>query len=138
MIDTTGWHTKLIRVKGITREAVEKAAGQGADILARRVIHHVSGPHVAHWIRKHPAIGRMPIPRRTGMLAQSIRRAKIVDGIHAVYSDGAVAPYARYVHDGTKYMPPRPFIGLAVQEKRGEIVELMRTLVLGAIRGVGR
>ncbi len=56
-------------------------------------------------------------PIDTGHLARSIDSGPIrfTSPYHAEFTVIAKASYARYVHDGTRYMRPRPFLTVAAK-----------------------
>ena len=39
---------------------------------------------------------------------------------------GTSAEYAQYVHDGTRFMPARPFFEEGIQDASGEFADLVR------------
>ena len=75
-------------------------------------------------------------PTATGALAASIRASKTKNKA-IVRAGGGRAKYAPYVHYGTKYMEPRPFLWDAVNEKRPEAIQLMETELNQLIRALG-
>ena len=73
-------------------------------------------------------------PVRTGTLRRSITNR--VEG-NAAYVGSAVE-YARYVHEGTKYMAAQPFIQDAIDNSRSQIVRLVEEWGGKVLDKVGR
>lgn len=48
------------------------------------------------------------------------------------------APYARFVHDGTKYMRPRPWLDFAAAQAEGDITNLEEQLVANIVTGMAQ
>lgn len=129
---------KLIRqnVNKITPEAVDRAT----EIVYERIVHNVTGPHYGpSQDYRGPQTGKMPIPQISGGLSNSILQKSITPTMRMIASLRKVANYNIYVHEGTKYMEPRPFIAEAVQKHEKTIYELWEKSILDkAIRPAGR
>ncbi len=65
-------------------------------------------------------------PKRTGRLRDSIRPSGL--------TIEAGAPYARFVHEGTRYMKPRPFLRDAIEELKGKVRNIFRTKIEDVMR----
>jgi len=72
--------------------------------------------------------GKLPIPVRTGKLKKvttaGLRRK--YDFFYEVIVDSRLVPYARYVHDGTEYMQPRPFMVWVMRDRRPAYINLLK------------
>jgi len=72
---------------------------------------------------------------RTGRLESSVTVDYTDTGIRA-YLDTGVAPYAGYIHDGTKYISPDPFLERAFTAHVGDIDAAIGRAVDKAFGGV--
>lgn len=132
--DTANWFKKSYRV----REAVSLTIIETSALIARRLFMtakaNLKGPHYSRKKRyKGPKTGQMPIPRVTAQLARSLKMRKVFAGLWMVFSDGQIAAYNKFVHDGTKRTRPRRFIGDVVTVNRATWIKLMHTRMRKAI-----
>jgi len=144
---TTAWRIKS--------KAVRKALSESAPAIIRHVAQKIydeadknlkgpssgvrrskSGRQYPKTPPKHPL--KMPIRRITGKTAESlqIRPATNVDWY--VYADPQIAPWAKYLHDGTRYIKARHFIGDPVRNNKASMYQLMDSTILNAVRAVGK
>ena len=128
--DTGGWELKHRRVRRSMAEAAVAAVAVVARALFKRSQRNLKGAHYPPPDYKGPGTGEMPVPRVTATLARSLKIKKINPVRYMVYADSGVAGYAAYVHDGTRYMKPRRFIGDAVRVNG----EAWRKFIAGRIR----
>uniref|UniRef100_A0A6M3JV48 Tail protein n=1 Tax=viral metagenome TaxID=1070528 RepID=A0A6M3JV48_9ZZZZ len=129
-VDASGWYMKTAAVKRTLAVTAPPALMKVAQELFRRSKANLSGPR--------SNTGKMPVPRVTGTLARSLTLMPIDLFTYAVWSNPKVAHYAKFVHDGTKFMYPRRYIGDAVREYRPMAIQDMQRILLMAIQGVGR
>jgi len=80
----------------------------------------------------------MPIRRITGNLSRSLQMAMLNIYQWIVWADSKIAPYAKFVHDGTKYVEARRFIFDPVDQNRVKFQKELKEGVLKAIRIPGR
>ena len=135
-MDMSGWEKKSIRIKFALSEAIKEALEFGMDELKRKVTQNLGGMrHKAG--TKSPYPGKLPVTMITGNLHQSVaaKRLDIARGV--VYVKKDKAPYAAYVHYGTKKMRPRRFMSEAVAERRQAIINRQRYLIKLKIRRAG-
>jgi HK97 gp10 family phage protein len=136
-VDTTRMSLKFKNVKMANQVATIKALLFARETVMAETIKNLSGPHYKIGT-SGPQTGRMPIPRMTGDLARSLAHQKLSDLLYRIYSDQKIAPYAKFVHDGTKRMKPRRYLYDAVKAKKQAIINRMRNELKIAIRKVGR
>ncbi|MEP4195979.1 MAG: hypothetical protein ABJL99_10130 [Aliishimia sp.] len=129
----------MSRLVGVKR-ARKRASGRN-DALDRHVVSAISGTvDVVH------VIGRSNIDamvkRRSGLLrrrySKTVRKAQML-GIVGYITPAArrSAFYARFVHDGTRYITARPFHDLAVAEAAISHSRRMRKALSSAISTSG-
>jgi HK97 gp10 family phage protein len=78
-----------------------------------RLMHHASGPvgrYLARIAAKVETAAKTRCPVDTGRLRSSINWRMELEGDKLVAIIGTNVEYAIYVHEGTKYMPGRPFL----------------------------
>jgi hypothetical protein len=118
-VDISRWNRKvddLLREYGPT---VAKIVAYANTRVAGAVAQNLSGSAY------YP--GRLPVRRVTGTLARSYR----VDPVNAPYlfmhrMDSSVANYAKFVHEGTRYLKPRPYFRNAFDSNRQAIMNYWR------------
>ena len=135
--DTTRWKLKVRDLQAIRLTTLPKVLDWAHDKVMDDIKVYVSGPHYKYGERG-PGTGGVPIPRVSGNLARSIKSLWVSPLLVKIWSDGRIAPWNQYVHDGTKYMRPRPFIKEPVQRNRPVINMYWRNEILGEIRKIGR
>jgi HK97 gp10 family phage protein len=135
-IDFSGFEAKSTRVKFALSEAIKEALEFGMDELSRKVTANLSG------IRHKPGTpspypGQIPVTKISVNLSQSVA-SKRIDLMHGVvYIRKDKAPYAKWVHWGTKRMKPRRFMTEAIADRKQAIINKQRYLVKLAIRKAG-
>lgn len=135
-IDFSGWDRKSRAVKEAIREASKEAVGFAIDEINRKVTQNLAGmKHPPRTPSPYP--GQLPVTMISANLHQSVRFRRLEDTKGIVYIDKNRAPYAVYVHFGTKRMRPRRFMSDAVAERREAIIDKQRYLVKLAIRKAG-
>ena len=135
-IDMSGWENKSRAIQIAIAKAVVAAVDFGLDTLYRETVKNVMG--IRHNERTpSPYPGVLPVTKISGKLGTSIteKRHDAVSGY--VYADETKANYAKYVHDGTRKMRPRPFLRAAVQARKEAIINRMRNLILIEVRRAG-
>ena len=139
-VDATRFMKKIEHVKYNYLIAVEKSLTMSAQEVYDKAVDNLSGPgiHPNEKGSNNSAIGEMPVPRRTGNLARSMKNRKLSRFEYAIYSDERTADYAKFVHDGTRRMRPRRFLGDVVRERGPAIENRIRYETLKAIRAEGR
>ncbi len=124
--------------------AFVRRTGRGVTATRGRATRQlVQGGAVSSLIKRQlgSASASLPVPRVTGNLARSIKNRPIPGSAgltRVVYADPRQAHYARYVHDGTKKMPGRPFLGIVVRDNRRAMQHLMGKIVKDRLNGVTR
>ena len=97
-----------------------------------------SGPRGGVKMTRGPGTGKMPIPRITATLAGAAYIIPLSSTMWVVGVDNERCPYAVYVHEGTKYMKAREYLGDPVHELRTVIEKAIRAEIIGAIRLAGQ
>lgn len=109
--ETKRWMTKSKRVRRYGAESIMQSTEAIAKALFRVSKRNLKGPHYPAPKYTGPQTGKMPVPRMTANLARSLKMRKLMGWLWKVFSDGQVASYNIYVHNGTKRTKPRRFIG---------------------------
>lgn len=135
--DMSRWNAKSANVKAALAEAVKKSVDFGIQSVHEEAAKNLTGPHYQIGERGLMT-GQMPIPRITGNLARSLKQRRMKPELGAVYADSGTANYAAYVHDGTKYVKPRRFLGDAVKMKKEAILRRFSNNCKLAIRRAGQ
>ena len=129
----TDTHKNSLKLKAVQRQiavAVPPIIAKQADDVMRRTVRNLGGA------RYLP--GTLPVRLVTKKLRGSIRRLMLNKYAHVVFSDDREAFYNKFVHDGTRKMRPRRFLGDVVRERRQAIINNLRDEITKAIRAVGR
>jgi len=127
--------TKMVRME--VARTYEKSLKEIAQDLYKRSQANLKGPHYQPGKEPNYA-GHYPVPRVTGTLARSLKYSRIFPHLWAVFADSKIANYAKFIHDGTKKMRPRQFIGDVVSERKGIYFKKLRNNIIKAIRKAGR
>ena len=133
MMYSTSTIRNSLKLKAVQRElvvTVPPMIAEAADEVLKRSLKNLSGG------RYLP--GTLPVRLVTGYLRRSMRRLMLSRFAHAVFSDERIANYNKYVHDGTRNMRPRRFLGDVISERRASIQNKLRRQIIIAIRRVGR
>jgi len=144
-VDTT---MAMLKLKGVKKQLAMTAPvvmRQQAQMLYDAMAKNLkgpaygteSGPRGGIKMTRGPGTGKMPVPRITGTLAGAAYIIPLSSIIWIVGVDNERCPYAVWVHDGTKYMKPREFLGEPVKELRTIIERTIRAEIIEAIRIVG-
>jgi len=128
--DVSGWNRKSRAVRRELLRTIPRAVQEISDDVHRRTVKNLSG---GVYLR-----GILPVRRVTGTLARSIQRANVSFGLIAVFANERIAHYAKYVHNGTRFMPPRRFLGDVITERRHWGHWKLKDSIIKAIRKVGR
>ena len=145
-VNTTKFKLKTKRVRLAFAQAAVKTMMRSAQEVYDKTGQNLKGP--AYGVstssgglqrpNKGPGTGKMPVSRVTGDLARSLTMAPLGPATWMLWCDPYVANYAIYVHDGTKYVEARRFLGDVVDENRPIIRERIKHKLLAAIRMEGR
>jgi len=125
-VDTSRFTLKTLRVKREVMKIAPQLVMEAANELHKLANKNLSGPgYGTHSgprgglvANRGPMTGKMPVPRISGHLAQSlyIRPLSLVS--FAVGADQKIAPYAVYVYYGNQYVQPRKFIPVDIQRPK--------------------
>ena len=139
-VNTTGWKLKKTRILNYYAYGLPKMVDTLADHVNRKVSDNLSGPQIKPGIpgSQDDRIGQEPIPRRTSMLAHSMRMTRITQVLKSIYSDPQIAPYAKWVHNGTRRMRPRPFLKKAVEKVKSLEWQMIKTDFMAGVRKIGQ
>lgn len=127
----------MSRLKGAVKARAR--ARQRPDILDRQVAAAISDTVDEVHQAGRANIDSM-VKRRSGLLRRRYRkqvRRNAMTGLVGYITKSAqrAAFYARFVHDGTKFVTARPFHDLAVAQTKGAYVRRMRLALGSTIRG---
>lgn len=135
--DYTGFYRKIETLQQIGREVLPPAIKQAVDEVQTKIKNNLEGAHYVPPARI-PGIGKIPIPRVSGMLAASIEVVKIEDGrLYKIVSKGTKAYWNIYVHEGTKYQKPRRFMLIPITERRPAIHNRWKYAIMLEVRRRG-
>jgi len=136
--DTSNWSRKVANLKAIERDTLPKILDWGHDQVKDKIDAYLSGPHYNEGERG-PCTGQIPIPRVSGRLAASVAKPiRISPYLIKFFSDGKIAPYNFFVHDGTKKMKARRFIKDPVDERRPAVENKWRYEIIKETRKRGK
>ena len=147
--DMSGLNRKIAAVKKAADQAAKAAVDYAISEFTREVARNLSG------IRHKPGTpsptpGQLPVSIIMSQLRRSIKIKRLSPVIGIVYADSKVAPYARYVHDGTNWtkkyknksvkiiMKKRPFMTAAVQAKKELILKQFKAILKERIQEAGQ
>ncbi len=136
-IDFTGLNLKIAAVKKAAEEAAKAAVDYGLSEVSREVARNLSG------IRHKPGTpsptpGQLPVSIIMSQIRRSTKIKRLSPVVGIIYSDKSVAPYAYYVHYGTKKMKARRYMTAAVQAKRELIIKQFKSIIKDRVQREGR
>ena len=139
-VDTSRFTIKLGRVKKAYEPVAARVILESAQSIYDKAVDNLSGPGIDPRVKgsDNSAIGEMPVPRRTGNLARSMTFRPVSTLEYAIYPDERTADYSKFVHDGTKHMRPRRFLGDVVRGQGGIIRTKIKDAIKKAIQSEGR
>ena len=139
-VDTTMWKRKKKLVQIALQSSIGRQVVLATQDIYKKTNENLSGPGIKPGVdwSDNPAIGRMPVPRRTGNLAESLTMQLLMVTLGAVYTDARKANYGHWVHDGTKYMIPRRYLGDVVSANGQKIFNKFDKEIKSEIHKVGR
>jgi hypothetical protein len=129
-VDTTKWDIKQTNVKAAVSRAITEMIDWALPDLYKAVVQNVSAPGSPYPLVVGPRGGRyrqrgaqtnagtLPVPIVWGQLRKSIQWKRFTPVMAAVFSDGNIANYNVYVHDGTAKMRPRRFVSDTAKERK--------------------
>jgi len=146
-VETANWKIKVHNVKTAETAAVVMGVDWGLDRLNEATVRNVTGDHYGFKTTKsgnklpirgpRTNAGILPVPVVYGQLRRSIKSVRMTPTLGAVYSDDNIAPYNKFVHDGTRKMQPRPFLQMAVTVNRPLIHKYIEKKLRTLIKKVG-
>ena len=145
-VDTT---MAMLKLKGVKKQLAMTAPAvmaQQAQLLYDAMAKNLKGPNYGTEsgpkggikMTRGPQTGMMPIPRITATLAGSAYIIPLGSVTWIVGVDNDRCPYAVHVHEGTKRMAGRAFLGDPIRELRAGMEKVIRAEIITAIRIVGR
>ena len=117
--------TELLRIASECQKAVDR------NLSGDQINPNVSGA-------EDDRIGTMPVPRRTGNLSRALTWTKVSSLFHAIWMNPQIAPYAKWVHWGTKKMRPRRFMSDVISSRGPAWSNQLKYKLILAIRNVGQ
>jgi len=139
-VDTTNWKRKKHLVQMALQNSIGREVILAAQDVYQKTNENLSGPGIKPGIpgSDNPDIGKMPVPRRTGNLAESLTMQLLSISLAAVYTDTRKAKYDHWVHDGTTKMQPRRYLGDVVSANGQRIFNKFDKEIKSEIHKVGR
>jgi len=135
--DANRWFSKSEKVRKTAFTAASRSISDIAKDIYQKAQKNLKGPHYQPG-KGVSFAGNYPVPRVSGDLARSLKIKKFNPVLWAVFADSQVANYAKFIHEGTKGMRPRRFIGDVVTGNKILYLGKLKKDVLTAIRGEGR
>ncbi len=135
-VDTSGWEKRSLKAKVLLAQAAAEAVKFGAEELAKAVTKALAGVRHSPGTRS-PYPGQLPVTKISASLSQSVKIKRIDTVTIAVYIRKDKAPYAPYVHYGTKRMKPRRFMSDTAAERRQAIINRQRYIIIGKFKEHG-
>lgn len=129
-VDITRWNKKVDKLLKEHGPTVEKIVQWGNSKVSSSVIRNLSGSQYFS--------GRLPVRRVTGTLARSYEISKVTPYLFVHRMNSSVANYAKFVHEGTRYMRKRPYFKSALDENRQAIMNYWRYQFILETRRTGR
>ena len=129
-IDIRRWDKKVNTLLKNYGPTVEKIVAYGNTKVSRSVNRNLSGGEY------YP--GKLPVTRVTGTLSRAYTIRKVTPYLFIHFMDSRVANYAGYVHDGTRYMKPRPYFKNGFNDNRQAIMNYWNYQFILDTRKVGR
>lgn len=85
------------------------------------------------WYSSYTPTGRLRLSIRSRTFTKKVSKAersrRAMRGKVVIYAGGKYGvDYARYVHEGTVYMPPRPFLNRGVQQSHNYIKKQLHSI----------
>ena len=136
-VNKSGWDRKLKLVEHDIVVGIPKFVEQCSDDVVKGTLKNLSGPHYKIGTRGSQT-GKMPIPKMTSMLSRAQKIKRISSSLILHFTDSIIAPYGKFVHNGTRKMKPRRYRADVIRERRQAWMNRWRYLVLGAFRKHGR
>jgi len=152
-VDITRWNAKVNKLLEEYGPVVEKIVAYGNTKVAGAVIRNLSGPGVPYEIRTSKKTGKeyvkvssmagyysskLPVRRITGTLARAYQVKKSTPYLFMHLMNSGVAKYAKFVHEGTRFMKPRPYFKDAFDSNRQAILNYWNYQFILAMRKTGR
>jgi hypothetical protein len=148
-VDTTKWDLKQTNVKAAISKAMKETLDWALTDLYQAVLKNVSapgspyplvvGPRGGRYRKRGPQTnaGTLPVPIVWGQLSKSIQWKRFNPLMAAVFSDGSIANYNVYVHEGTSKMRPRPFVKDAGEQRSPAYVNRFKYEIQKSARQYG-
>jgi len=144
-VDVTGWYFKSNAVKTAFAVRAPVVMAKIAQLVYARAKINLSGPNYGvrrtsgglQVFNRGAMTGKMPVPRPTGTLARSLTIIPITPLHYAIFADQRIAHYAKFVHNGTRHMKPRRFLGDPIRQLRASSIQMAKMELIKVIRAVG-
>lgn len=124
----------LRELQAAVKRNPQKVLDEGRKFITRGLAALKAGIIRSPWTLRGTGGGA---PVKTGHLRDThVTRINGLTG--SIGPNQAVAPYARYVHHGTRRMPGRPWLDYVRQNKNGEIQDLFRGMLKEIVKDLAR
>jgi len=141
-VNITRAMTKFKLIKQAINSAAPPIIAEQAQFFFGEVMENLSGPQINPKVRgkDDPRIGKMPVPRRTGIGASGLTLSNLSHLAWVIWMNLKVAPWMRWVHDGTKdgRLKPRRYMEDPRVRFDPVIRVRIRTALKSIIRSIGR
>lgn len=142
-VDATKFYKKTHRIKQHVVTVAAKEVASISQMIFDKTKKNLKGPGAG--VRqsksglqypktspKHPL--QMPVRRVTGTLARSLKMYPISQYEYLIYCDPKVAHYATYVHNGTRYIKPRRFLGDVIKGNKAPAIKRLDSALMYLMR----
>jgi len=129
-VDVLNWNRKVAKLLREYGPEVKKIVDYGNNKVGNSIAHNLSGGIYMP--------GRLPVRRKTGDLFRAYQQKRITQYLYLHGMNSKVANYAKWVHEGTKRLLPRPYFQNAFDYSRMPIMHFWRATFLNSVRKTGR
>jgi len=127
-MDTRRWNAKVNNLLKEHGPTIEKIVKYGNTKVSKSVARNLSGSTYFP--------GKLPVRRVTGTLARAYEVRMVTPYLFAHFMNSSVANYAKYVHEGTRYLKPRPYFRNALNDNRQGIMAIRQAQAAEDLRKV--
>lgn len=147
-VDITRWNKKVDLILKSYGPVIKKIVDFGNSRVAASVAKNLSGMSPGMWTAKsgkqyvvssagyYP--GKLPVRRITGTLARAYQVRNVTEYLSAHFINSKVARYAKHVHEGTRFLKPRPYFKNAFDSNKTAILNYWNYQFIKEMRRIGQ
>ena len=129
-VDTRKWNAKVNKLLKECGPTIAKIVAYGNTKVSTSVNKNLSGS--AYYI------GKLPVVRRTGTLRRAYQVHMLTPHLFIHRMNSQIAEYAKFVHDGTRYLKPRPYFRNAFSDNKQAIMNYWKYQFIFKMREIGQ